>query len=79
MKFLGASQRIFFSKGQRRILVVLELEEKGGEEGKEEEEEDDHRTHLMAEGYLELASEELSLPDPTRELKHLQPLETGDE
>ena len=78
MKFLGASQRISFSMDQRRTLVVLELEEER-EEGGKEEEEVAHRTHLMAEESLELASEELSLPDPTRELKHLQPLETGDE
>ena len=78
MKFLGASQKIFFSRDQRRIWAVLEVEEKRGEEGTKEEE-DDHRTHPMEEESPELASEELSRPDPTKELEHLQPLETGTE
>ena len=76
MKFLGASQRISFSMDQRRTLVVLELEEER-EEGGKEEEEVAHRTHLMAEGSLELASEEPSPQGPTRELVHPQPLEIG--
>ena len=85
MMLLAASQRIFFSQGQRRIWVVfgapevLEEETEEEEEDEEETKEESHRTHRMAEYPLEMEKMAPTRLDPTRELRHPQlPKTEGD-
>ena len=82
MMLLAASQRIFFSQGQRRIWVVFvapEVLEEEKVEDEEETQEESHRTHPNEAEDPELAMREPSLLDLTRLLAHPKALETDDE